>query len=64
MDQDRENFCTLYVRRDASHSWSPEQIEKPFGFATYADAHRAQLAFRQKHRESVIRFHGDTGGGD
>jgi hypothetical protein len=65
MDPNHEDRFTLYVRTDPCHAPSPEEIEIPLGsFSTYEDALRAQRAYQRPTRECVIRFQGDSGGGD
>ena len=55
----------VYVRMDPSHAPCPEEIEIPLaGFFSYEEALRAQRAYQRSARECVIRFQGDTGGGD
>jgi hypothetical protein len=64
MDLQYDQF-TVYVRTDPSHALSPEEIEIPLAsFDTYEDALRAQRAYQLPVRECVIRYQGDTGGGD
>jgi hypothetical protein len=65
MDLHNEDQFTVYVRTDPSHAPSPEDIEIPLAsFSSYEDALRAQRAYQLPARECVIRFQGDTGGGD
>jgi hypothetical protein len=65
MDQHDEARFTVYVRTDPAHAPSPEDIEIPLAsFSSYEEALRAQRAYQRPVRECVIRFHGDTGGGD
>jgi hypothetical protein len=60
-----EDRFTLYVRTDPSHAPSFEDIEILLGsFSSYEDALRAQRAYQRPARECIIRFQGDTGGGD
>jgi hypothetical protein len=64
MDLHNEEF-TVYVRTDPSHAMSTEDIEIPLAsFSSYEDALRAQRAYQLPARECVIRYQGDTGGGD
>jgi hypothetical protein len=65
MDLHDEDHFTVYVRLDPGFAPSPEEIEIPLGsFHSYQEALRAQRAYQRPARECVIRFQGDTGGGD
>ena len=65
MDLHDDDRFTVYVRMDPSHAPSPEDIEIPLAsFCSYEEALRAQRAYQRPARECVIRFQGDTGGGD
>ena len=65
MDYHHEDQFTLYVRTDPMHVARMEEIEQPLGsFACYEDALRAQRAYQLPIRDCVIRFNGDSGGGD
>jgi hypothetical protein len=60
-----EDRFTIYVRTDPNHAPSPEEIEVPLAsFSSYEEALRAQRAYQRPTRECVIRYQGDTGGGD
>jgi hypothetical protein len=64
MDLHDDDF-TVYVRTDPNHASSPEEIEIPLAsFSSYEEALRAQRAYQRPARECIIRFQGDTGGGD
>jgi hypothetical protein len=65
MDLHDDDSFTVYVRTDPNHAPSPDEIEVPLAsFSSYEDALRAQRAYQRPVRECVIRFQGDTGGGD
>jgi hypothetical protein len=65
MDLHDDHSFTVFVRTDPSHAASPEEIEIPLAsFSSYEEAVRAQRAYQRPVRECVIRFQGDTGGGD
>jgi hypothetical protein len=65
MDQGGDDRFTVYVRTDPSHAHSPEDIEIPLAsFSSYEEAVKAQRAYQHATRECVIRFQGDSGGGD
>jgi hypothetical protein len=65
MDLHEDDWFTIYVRTDPAEAQSPEDIEIPLAsFPSYQDALRAQRAYQRPIRECVIRYHGDTGGGD
>ena len=65
MDKNQEDRFVVYVRMDPDHVSSPEDIELPLAsFYSYEDARRAQLAYQRPRRECLIRYQGDTGGGD
>lgn len=64
MQVDHDEF-TVYVRNDPGHVLSPEEIEIPLAsFSSYEEAVRAQRAYQRPMRECLIRYQGDTGGGD
>ena len=64
MDLHGDDF-TIYVRIDPAEAQSTEEIEVPLAsFHNYHDALRAQRAYQRPIRECVIRYQGDTGGGD
>ncbi len=65
MDLHDDDSFTVYVRMDPSHAPTTEEIEIPLGsFHSYEEALRAQRAYQRPVRECVIRYQGDTGGGD
>jgi hypothetical protein len=65
MNLDHLDRFTVYWRRDARHVCTPEDMEKPLGsFFTYEAALRQQRRYQRQAKHCVIRFEGDTGGGD
>ncbi len=65
MDLHNEDMFTVYVRTDPAHARATEDIEIPLAsFSSYEDAVQAQRAYQRPARECVIRYQGDTGGGD
>ena len=65
MDFDQEDRYVVYVRTDRNHLEEPEVIEQTLiSCASYADARRVQRRFHGSANECVIRFLGNTGGGD
>jgi hypothetical protein len=66
MDAVHDDCYVVFVRADRAHDEWPENVERPIAVCpTYGEARRAQRAFhRYFAQETVIRFVGDTGGGD
>jgi hypothetical protein len=65
MDLRHDDEFTVFVRTDPMHAPSTEDIEVALAsFYSYEDAVRAQRAYQRPQRECIIRFQGDTGGGD
>jgi hypothetical protein len=65
MNLDHLDRFTVYWRRDARHVGTPEDMEKSLGsFFTYEAALRHQRRHQRQAKHCVIRFEGDTGGGD
>lgn len=65
MNLDHLDRFTVYWRRDSHHARAPEDMEQSLGsFSSYEDALRHQRRHRHLARHCVIRFEGDTGGGD
>jgi hypothetical protein len=61
----QDDVYWVYVRRDRSQPFPPEDCERYLtSVATYEEARRIQREFRINSRECVIRFAGETGGGD
>jgi hypothetical protein len=61
-----QNDCYLvFLRADRAHTFPPEECERYLtSCSTYGDARRIQREFRYSSRECVIRYEGETGGGD
>ena len=65
MDFDHDDQFVLFVRADRNHIEEPEAVEQPLGAcASYEEARRVRRQFRGTANEYVIRFLGDSGGGD
>jgi hypothetical protein len=55
----------VFLRHSQAGSDRPDSSESPVAsFSGYADARKTQQAIRNSGTESVIRFLGETGGGD
>jgi hypothetical protein len=60
-----ENHFVVFLREDRSQSFRPDHAEQPFiACSTYGEARRVQRELQQTSRDSVIRYVGETGGGD
>jgi hypothetical protein len=60
-----EDCFVVYVRDGLGAAWWPENIERPVAACpTYKEAARLRETIRQAGRSCVVRFIGDTGGGD
>jgi hypothetical protein len=60
----RDDFV-VFIRSDRGDGSSPDAVEWPLAScASYEDARRVREAFADRSGECVIRFLGDTGGGD
>jgi anti-anti-sigma regulatory factor len=62
---DSQDCFVVYVRDGLGAAWWPENIERPVAAcSTYQEAARLREEIRQSGRSCVVRFVGDTGGGD
>jgi hypothetical protein len=65
MNDVQDDRYLVFVRADRSHPFPPEDCERYLvSCSTYGEARRIQREFRSTARECVIRFTGQTGGGD
>ncbi len=67
MHTDHPDGFQVYVRRDRAHAHiqDPDAAEQPVSeCATYEEARRIQRAYHRSSRECVIRYVGESGGGD
>jgi len=65
MDTGRENSFVLYLRSRPNQDGSPKAPEKPILIcSSYAEARYLQRAVRSSAHECVIRYVGESGGGD
>jgi hypothetical protein len=55
----------VYVREHRKDGEAPEEVEQPLeGCATYEEARRLRQKASRPDSDCVIRYMGDTGGGD
>jgi anti-anti-sigma regulatory factor len=60
-----EDCFVVYVRDGLGATWRPGNMERPVAAcSTYKEASRVRETIRQAGRSCVVRFIGDTGGGD
>jgi hypothetical protein len=65
MDFDHDDQFVVFVRADRNHIEEPEAVEQPLvACSSYAEARRVQRQFHGTANECVIRYTGDSGGGD
>ena len=65
MDAIFQDSFVVYLRHDPMNAASLDEIEQPIACCgTYAEALRVGRACLRNAQQSVIRFHGDVGGGD
>ena len=65
MDTVRDDHFVVFLREDRSQSFRPDYAEEPFiACSTYEEARRIQRELQGTSRDSVIRYVGETGGGD
>jgi len=65
MDTVHEDSFLVFVRSDRSYSGSPESVEQEvINCSTYEEARRVRGEYHAHARECVIRYVGDSGGGD
>jgi len=59
-----EDLYVVYLRSEAT-TLQPEGVERPVMVcASYGEARRLQRMLQRADQECVIRFQGNTGGGD
>jgi hypothetical protein len=65
MATDHDDLFVIYLRAPRDESNPPEVAERPlFMCYTYGEARKLQRLFRKSPHQCVIRFLGETGGGD
>jgi hypothetical protein len=66
MDSLHDDRFLVFLRTDPAHAETPETNEQPVASCdSYEEARRVKHALHPSlSRECVIRFHGDSGGGD
>ncbi|HEX5269396.1 MAG TPA: hypothetical protein VFW33_02865 [Gemmataceae bacterium] len=65
MDRTREDDFVVFMRSDPCDPSSPESIEWPLATcASYEEARRLRDSVSGRNGDCVIRFLGETGGGD
>jgi hypothetical protein len=65
MDMQHDDRFTVFLRADDAHAEAPERNEEPVAICqSYEEARRVKHAFHLSAQECVIRYQGDTGGGD
>jgi DNA-binding transcriptional LysR family regulator len=65
MEPIHEDCFVVFVRADPVRNGAPEAAERPLMHCpSYADARRVQRALQHLDRHCVIRYVGDSGGGD
>jgi hypothetical protein len=65
MHTDHDEGFLVFVRVDPAHEHRPDASEHLLTeCASYAEARRIQRACRRDARECVIRYQGESGGGD
>jgi hypothetical protein len=65
MDSDREEGFVVFIRTDSNDASAPDLIEQPYATCvTYEEARRVSRGYRDGANPCVIRFVGETGGGD
>ncbi|MCI0460298.1 MAG: hypothetical protein L0Z62_25375 [Gemmataceae bacterium] len=65
MQSDHEDGFLVFLRADRAHRHPPDAVEQPLTCcASYEDARRIQREYRRTAQECVIRYLGESGGGD
>jgi hypothetical protein len=60
-----EDDFVVFIRSDPGHNPAPERVEWPLAHCnTYEEARRVRDSFSNHDGDCVIRFLGETGGGD
>ena len=64
-DCDREDGFVVFIRTDRNEASAPDLVEQPYASCvTYEEARRVSQGYRDAAYPCVIRFLGETGGGD
>jgi hypothetical protein len=65
MEDTNADLFQVYVREHRHRKEPPEVVERPLAVcATYEEARRVRQMNLRRDRECIIRYLGDTGGGD
>jgi hypothetical protein len=65
MDCTREDDFVVFIRSDRGNNSAPDTLEWPLAScSSYEEARRVRNAFCDRNGDGVIRFLGETGGGD
>jgi hypothetical protein len=65
MEPVQDDRFVVFVRESAGHHASPETVEREVSAcSSYDEARRVQQTYRQTAQECVIRYVGQSGGGD
>jgi hypothetical protein len=65
MEDSNPDLFQVYVREHRHRKDSPELVERPLAVcATYEEARRVRQENQRPDSDCVIRYLGDTGGGD
>jgi hypothetical protein len=65
MESVLDDCFVVFLRHDRSQSFRPDHAERPLAScSTYEEARRIQRQLQQTYRDCVIRYVGETGGGD
>jgi hypothetical protein len=65
MDCAREDDFVVFIRSDPDYHADPDRLEWPLAScASYEEARRVRDSFSNHSGDCVIRFLGETGGGD
>jgi hypothetical protein len=65
MDCAREDDFVVFIRSDSGYESAPDSVEWPLAScASYEEARRVRESCSNRTGDCVIRFVGETGGGD
>jgi hypothetical protein len=65
MDTDNAEGFVVFVRTEGNYEQEPQAVERPlFVCSSYEEARDLQRAAHDSHHEYIIRYLGETGGGD
>jgi hypothetical protein len=65
MDSTREDDFVVFIRSDGGYDSAPDSVEWPLAScASYEEARRLRDSVSTRNGDCVIRFLGETGGGD